>query len=585
MNKSHLTFTWASLLGCTLMLGALSSPLHAETATENAEISPEQQETRSSIYSAAAHTAVSMNSAIQAAKFKDNTTQPKASPASQPPAPTEALLAQASPSDLEERLNRQQELLDKQSRFIEEQQKQIDELRSQVEALRQAQSASAAQTEAPAVAGSPEADNQNDELNAQADSEASKPDSLLTDSQTEPSESTIASGQTEESSDGTLAAQADAEENGETEDPGPLPPSAGETLPEATAQASGQQADLNPNISFVVLGGAQLDGAADDKKRGSFFINEAELQISAPVDPNTRLEGTFSAGFENDLEMEEAYAQYMGFRNLQIKAGKFRNEFGALNSTHTHALPQIDRPLPYTEFLGDEGLGGAGAEVSYLLPVPWYSKATVSATTRSGEEDDEEGVFALFPSGGKHNPLWVARWENMADLNDDTTLTLGLSHASSSINNGTVKSAQINGADLTLKWHPANDTYKEFVWRSEYMKARQKYQEPTAELPAGKATETAEQALKNKDLNGWYSYVSYRLNRNLRLGARYEQVDSPLVEGGNTKRISAIAEYILNEWNSLQLQYNNVSPSWSNNYNEIKLQWNLVIGPHGAHKY
>ncbi|MCR4784757.1 MAG: hypothetical protein K6A35_09640 [bacterium] len=585
MNKSHLNFTWASLLGCTLMLGALSSPLHAETATENAEISPEQQGTRSSIYSAAAHTAVSMNSAIQAAKFKDNTTQPKVSPASQPPTPTETLLAQASPTDLEERLNRQQELLDKQSQFIEEQQKQIDELRSQVEVLRQAQSASAAQTEAPAVAGSPEADNQNDELNAQADSEASKPDSLLTDSQTEPSESTIASGQTEESSEGTLAAQADAEENGETEDPGPLPPSADETLPEATAQASGQQPDLNPNISFIVLGGAQLDGAAGDEKKGTFFINEAELQISAPVDPNTRLEGTFSAGSGHGLEMEEAYAQYMGFKDLQIRGGKFRNEFGALNNTHTHALPQIDRPLPYTELLGEEGLGGAGVELSYLLPVPWYSKATVSATTRAGEEEEDEEAFALFPGEGKHNPILTARWENMADLNDDTTLTLGLSHASSAINGNTVKSAQINGADLTLKWHPAKDTYKEFVWRSEYMNARQKYQEPAAELPEGLDPETAEPVLKNKDLSGWYSYVSYRLNRNLRLGARYDQVDSPLVEDGSTKRVSAIAEYILNEWNSLQLQYNHVSPSWSDDYNEIKLQWNLVIGPHGAHKY
>lgn len=468
-------------------------------------------------------------------------------------------LAQNPEPSLEERLRQQEQLLEKQSRLIEEQQKQIDSLKQTVDEygrLLKRNQASAQNQQNQAVEAQAAA--QNGEAEAQENQ-----------------------------------ATAQSAENGEffaeTEDPGPEPPSADEAPTEATAQATGQQPDLNPNISLILLGGAQAGGAEGDKYKNSFYLQEAELAITAPVDPMTRAEAYISFPRDESPEVEEAFAQYSGLgHGLQIRGGILRNEIGALNSTHTHALPQIDRPLNYTMFLGDEGLHTPGAEVSWLLPLPWYSKATVSLSSRSGHHHDEhehehehegeatleeleEEEFALFPKEGKNNPLLTARWENMADLNDDTTLTLGLTHASSNINSDDIKSASLNGADLTLKWHPAEDTYKEFVWRSEYMNAKQKFQEGIEE--------------QDKDLSGWYSYISYRINKSFRLGARYDQADSPVIEGGSVKRGSLFAEFIANEWNSLRLQYNRTSPSWSKPYNEFLLQWNVVIGPHGAHKY
>ncbi|MDO5296791.1 MAG: hypothetical protein Q4F00_09185 [bacterium] len=505
--------------------------------------------------------------------------------------------------ELEKRLYEQQQMLEKQSQLIEQQQKQIDELRQSVEKLSQSSAPSAAKDEQMAKEGQKKtpdgqsADSQPEMANGEKPAAGDGSSGDGSGAELADGEKTAASS----GEAGSESAGADTPEGqggdelAETADPGPTPPGAEEAPTQATAQASGQQSEMNPNISLILLGGAQGGGAPDDEYKNSFFLQEAELGISAPVDPNTKAEAYISAHRGGGLEVEEAFVQYSGLgHGLQLRGGIMLNEVGALNSTHTHALPQIDRPLNYSMFLGDEGLSTPGAEVSYLLPVPWYSKVTASVSSRVNhhehgheeaeklagtehehehehEEAETEEEFSLFPKSDNHNPLFTVRWENMADLNDDTTLALGLSHATSKIDNGTIRNSSLTGADLTLKWHPAEDTYKELVWRSEYLKAKQSY-------AAGSGQE-------NKDLDGWYSYLSYRLNRNLRFGLRYDEADSPLVHDGRVKRASAIAEFIANEWNSLRLQYNHTDPSWQKSYNEVLLQWNVVLGPHGAHKY
>ena len=516
------------------------------------------------------------------------------------PAAESAGAARLSQEDLEKRLYEQQLLLEKQSKLIEQQQKQIDELRESVQKLcRDSAPAEAGKAQMAEDGGrqappsSPDAPES--EMAGGSGSAAPNAEGEAGTSETgQLAEGDTAGASVEPSASENASEPGGAEEElAETADPGPEPPGAEEAPAQATAQASGQQSEMNPNISLILLGGAQAGGAPDDEYKNSFYLQEAELGISAPVDPNTKAEAYIGAHRGGGLEVEEAYIQYSGLgHGLQLRGGIMANEVGALNSTHTHALPQIDRPLNYSMFLGDEGLHTPGAEISYLLPVPWYSKVTASVSSRvshhhdheheeaeklAGKEHEHEHEaeeaeeFNLFPKSDNHNPLFAVRWENMADLNDDTTLSLGLSHAASKVDDGTIRNSSLTGADLTLKWHPAKDTYKEFVWRSEYLKAKQSY-------AAGSGHE-------NKDLDGWYSYLSYRLNRNFRFGLRYDEADSPLVHDGRVKRASAIAEFIANEWNSLRLQYNHTDPSWQKSYNEVLLQWNVVLGPHGAHKY
>ncbi len=370
----------------------------------------------------------------------------------------------------------------------------------------------------------------------------------------------------EDSAHAILADENDEEK--EEIDPGPEPPSADEIVSKATPSGTGQQPALNPNISFVLLGGAKFGGEEGNPDNNTFYVREAELSISAPVDPSTNLEAYITLPKDENVELEEAFATYSGLPGgLQLRGGLLKNDFGRLNTVHAHALPQIDVPLPLEQVFGEEGLRSPGVEVSWLTPLPWYSKFVASVGTRYGEAEEDE--FALFPAGGSKSPLITARWENMADLNEDTTLMLGLSYAGSKIDNGIAKNGKAYGADLTLKWKPQREEYRELVWSSEYLKAEQDYAMPDT---------------PTKKIDGWYTYLSYRLNKLFRVGVRYD--DSRMAnDEGRMNRISGIVELIPNEWNSLQLQFNHCNPDFAKSYNEVLLQWNLMIGPHAAHKY
>lgn len=348
----------------------------------------------------------------------------------------------------------------------------------------------------------------------------------------------------------------------------------------------------SPNLSLVLTGGGQLGGAQDSPHKNSVFIQEVELQFSAPLTSAAQIKATAGAHNGESPELEEAFFHYLGHNSpLQLRLGKMRQELGVLNSTHTHALPQADRPLLYSEFLGEDGLATTGAELSWRLPVSWYSKATFSVSSRVGthshSHDDgaAEEEFAIFPNEGKQHPIFTARWENRANLSDKTSLTLGVSHASSHIDSEHIRSSTMNGADLTLKWKPCPDSYQELTWRSEYMNARQTYNLHDETKHADEAAHIHDHALKDKNLNGWYTYLAYRPHKNFRFGARYDQADSATVENGVTRRASAFAEYIVSEWNSLKLQYNRTSPSWQPSYNEVLLQWNVIVGPRCDHNH
>src|SRR5205085_12527088 len=54
----------------------------------------------------------------------------------------------------------------------------------------------------------------------------------------------------------------------------------------------------------------------------------------------------------------------------KIKVGRFRTAFGLNNISHTHDLPQSDRPLVIQEFLGAEGMVANGIGTSSFLPSP-----------------------------------------------------------------------------------------------------------------------------------------------------------------------------------------------------------------------
>jgi len=103
----------------------------------------------------------------------------------------------------------------------------------------------------------------------------------------------------------------------------------------------------------------------------SFQLEESEISFQAIVDPYARADLFLS--FSNEgVDVEEGYITFLHLPwDLIVKAGKFKAQFGKINTLHLHVLPWPDEPLPVVNLLGsEEGWSDAGASVSKLIELP-----------------------------------------------------------------------------------------------------------------------------------------------------------------------------------------------------------------------
>src|SRR5215831_12197021 len=120
-----------------------------------------------------------------------------------------------------------------------------------------------------------------------------------------------------------------------------------------------------------------------DRIDDTINMREVELDLRASVDPFVDAVAVISVGSEVpgvfDIEVEEFYAVIKSLPlpfwetpplGTQIKVGRFRTEFGMNNKSHTHDLPQTDRPLVIEEFLGVDGQVANGISTQSFLPSP-----------------------------------------------------------------------------------------------------------------------------------------------------------------------------------------------------------------------
>ena len=89
----------------------------------------------------------------------------------------------------------------------------------------------------------------------------------------------------------------------------------------------------------------------------------------------------------------------------------------------------------------------------------------------------------------------------------------------------------------------------------------------------------------SRDFGGWYSSLNYQFNRNWGAGLRYDETSLPFNPSLHRSRGTALLEYSPSEWNKLRLQFNQNNSNFGLSFPEVLFQWNIVLGPHGAHKY
>nr|MBA3883794.1 hypothetical protein [Chthoniobacterales bacterium] len=267
---------------------------------------------------------------------------------------------------------------------------------------------------------------------------------------------------------------------------------------------------------------------------------------------------------------------------------------------HPHAWDFADAALVHGRLLGPDGLRGVGAQISWTVPVSWYSQFMLAAQNGRGgtgysfRYPGEDGTFfgrltTDRELRGLQDFVWVPRWENSVNLSDTQTVLAGISGAFGSNETGAHARTQIYGGDLLYKWKsPRAEGGFPFVkWQTEGMYRR---------FEAGRGVDQTFPRAETFHDWGIYSQVLWGFKKGWIAGFRGEHLQmqrSGITDDDDRQtrsRISANVTFLPTEFSRLRLQYNHDFLEENDflagrDVDSLFFQFEFILGAHGAHKF
>jgi hypothetical protein len=240
------------------------------------------------------------------------------------------------------------------------------------------------------------------------------------------------------------------------------------------AQPVQPMAKMIPDLSFILDVGAAWFGKADHLMQGGHAIDDngiaiqgLELAASSSVDPFFRFD-LYTELFH--LEVEEVFLTTLALPwNLQARAGLLNAAVGRQNPMHLHGWNFSNPPLSHTRFMSAEHFRGPGAELSVLLPLPWYLTLAGQALSTTSELGFASATFASSEKNGSgriETPadlVYVLRMENFFELSPDWSLLVGGGESFGQSPYVPRGRTYLHGGDLFLKWRPVSRGLGDFA--------------------------------------------------------------------------------------------------------------------------
>lgn len=359
---------------------------------------------------------------------------------------------------------------------------------------------------------------------------------------------------------------------------------------------------INPDISVVGDVRAWITGNPDDAKKHELQLDlhGAELVLAGYLNPFARAD-VVVAYHDGEFELEEAYATILrGLPGkLQLKAGKYRLDFGKLNQLHPHAYSFLDTPLVHRELLGEEGLIDLGVNLNAQVPVG-RSALTLSGNILKGDFarrhhhlDEEEPVVGTLARLGpasrlrhethdeEDEPETALGYSQRAALYVPTGqyagFEVGLNAVQGTLSRQAHRTMELLGADLKYRWAP--DRYRSLTLQGEWVRSRR---DVALHHELG-GEESAE--IERVRAEGLYAFVDWRFAQRWNCGVIGEQTELAEEEGVKVRRAAAFAGFQLMEETTLVrlLVRRTDHDELAKAYNEAVVQLVFSLGPHRAH--
>ncbi|MFY9551075.1 MAG: hypothetical protein WAU32_07995, partial [Thermoanaerobaculia bacterium] len=346
--------------------------------------------------------------------------------------------------------------------------------------------------------------------------------------------------------------------------PSPEPPSPPAPPPMPGPSSGGA---VNPtffNPAIAVIGNfLATAGRNPVDNQPSFQSKESEISFQAVVDPYARAD--FFVSISNaGVELEEGYVTFLHLPlDLLVKAGKFKAQFGKVNTLHLHVLPWADEPLPIVNLLGsEEGWADAGMSVAKLIELPGDTFSELTGQVFAGS------VSGLFDAPSRSKVAWAGQYRVYRDLGDDHNLEIGASYGRGFNGVTTETTTSLQNFHLVYRWKPLQGRpYRSFILRGEYFRSLRQQSGPT-QIAAG-----------------YFVSGDYQLARRWFVGARYEwsghSDDATRHDRGEALTIT----FWPSEFSQIRGELRQRRYAGGIMANEALLQIQYAIGAHGAHPF
>jgi hypothetical protein len=320
---------------------------------------------------------------------------------------------------------------------------------------------------------------------------------------------------------------------------------------------------------------------ANDRIDDTINMREVEMDLRASVDPFVEAVGVISVGStvpgQFDVEVEEFYAIIKSLPlpfwenpplGTKIKVGRFRTAFGMNNISHTHDLPQTDRPLVIEEFLGVDGMNANGVSTQSFLPSPGDTALELTLQVLQGgsapiAQDRNELCYLgnlnwFVPLGDEHSV-------NVAAIGFYGVNSHDLHHQD-----------VVESLDIFYKWKPLRQgEYSSFLLGGQLFYGRHEFE---ADTNGDGIPDTGERTHPF----GYTVWAQYQLTANMYGGVRWDSTDIITDDHAHRKKISPYVTWYTSEFFRTRFTYEH---TWSDNPVEAGLdsffvELVIVFGAH-----
>jgi len=356
------------------------------------------------------------------------------------------------------------------------------------------------------------------------------------------------------------------------------------------------QTSSNPEISVIPRlliftdDGAKLEEGKREFSRPEFQFQELEAVFAGYLNPYARADVVLALSGPDiesaSLGLEEAYLTVLrGLPlDLNLRAGKYRVEFGKLNMMHPHQWPFITQPISQERFFGEEALNDLGISASVILPTgDVYSKLTLdllrglSIPEAAGLEDTTEESPPYAASG---------RLMGFFPVGDDADLEAGISAYTGVHDPYTHDTFWYWNLDLKYRYRPSS--YTSLVVQGECLLNTRNAVQGRDLVPFVDAAGNAEK--RSVTSGGCYLYADYQFLKVFSAGGRFDWSQSPYGTDDAASGVSVFFGYYpVEETIGLRLEYQHMRTDVPGGdvraVNFIGLQTVFSLGPHKAHPF